>query len=391
MGIIQLSDVTVQRGRSTVLDNWSITVDSGEVVCLFGENGCGKSTVIETAAGLLPMENGVATISGQLIRDSAGRRGRTLFGLCLQSDCVMGDELVGERLLDVAGAKFDVESLLKQWGLDHRMYDRVAMLSGGQRRKLAVLSAIVPALISDENTAILLDEPDSGLDSKSVDLLCKTLRNLAAGGHSILISSHSSKIQKCSDKTVSFPFEIKENECQKGVFEKIETTSPHKGNIGHRLNIRTLAGLANNGISGLLVLGAMLALLDPSNLDPRTEIAFILAPALAAGLTGNPIHKLTLENRTFAWWKTRTSIPPNALLHSFILCGLLTMLASTITGEFNIELILVGALVGAITEAVVGWISHSTLSLARPNAVMIRLLTPILILPWAIIVDTLSS
>ncbi|MGB1589397.1 MAG: ATP-binding cassette domain-containing protein [Candidatus Poseidoniaceae archaeon] len=391
MGIIQLSDVTVRRGRSTVLENWSLTVDSGEVVCLFGENGCGKSTVIETVAGLVPMENGTATISGQLIRDSAGRRGRTRFGLCLQSDCVMGDELVGERLFDVAGSKFDVESLLKQWGLDHRIHDRVAMLSGGQRRKLAVLSALVPAMITDENTAILLDEPDSGLDSKSVDLLCETLRNLAAGGHSILISSHNSKIQQCSDKTVSFPFEITENNCRKGVFEKIETTSHHKGYIGHRINLRTLSGLANNGISGLLVLGAMLALLDPANLDSRMQIAFILAPALASGLTGNPIHKLTLENRTFAWWKTRSSIPPNALLHSVVLCGLLTMLESTITGGFNAELIVIGAFLGMITEAIVGWISYSTLSLARPNAVMIRLLTPILILPWAIIVDTLSS
>ena len=58
MGIIQLSEVTVRRGRSTVLEKWSLSVDSGEVVCLFGENGCGKSTVIETAAGLVPMENG---------------------------------------------------------------------------------------------------------------------------------------------------------------------------------------------------------------------------------------------------------------------------------------------------------------------------------------------
>ena len=64
MGIIQLSEVTVRRGRSTVLEKWSLSVDSGEVVCLFGENGCGKSTVIETAAGLVPMENGKSTYQG---------------------------------------------------------------------------------------------------------------------------------------------------------------------------------------------------------------------------------------------------------------------------------------------------------------------------------------
>ena len=149
MGVIELSKLTVRRGRSQVLDSWSVSIDSGEVVCLSGDNGCGKSTVIETAAGLIPMEKGSSMISGQLIRDSEGRRGRTKFGLCLQDDCVMGDELVQERLLDAAGCNFDVSALLKTWGLDHRIHDKIAMLSGGQRRKIAILSGLIPAMISD--------------------------------------------------------------------------------------------------------------------------------------------------------------------------------------------------------------------------------------------------
>ena len=54
MGIIELSEATVLRGRLKVLDKWSISVNSGEIVCLAGDNGCGKSTVIETASGLIP-------------------------------------------------------------------------------------------------------------------------------------------------------------------------------------------------------------------------------------------------------------------------------------------------------------------------------------------------
>ena len=73
------------------------------------------------------------------------------------------------------------------------------------------------------------------------------------------------------------------------------------------------------------------------------------------------------------------------------MCGGLTLLASTITSEINWKLILAGAVLGAVTEAIVGLLSNATLRLARPNAVMIRLLTPILILPWALVVDTLSA
>jgi ABC-type Mn2+/Zn2+ transport system ATPase subunit len=391
MGIIELSNVTVRRGRSQVLDSWSISVDGGEVVCLSGENGCGKSTVIETAAGLISMENGSCEISGQLIRDSQGRRGRTKFGLCLQDDCIMGDELVGERILDAAGYDFDVSELLAKWGLDHRIHDKVAMLSGGQRRRVALLSGLVPAMISSKPVAVLLDEPDSGLDDDSVEKLAATIRDLAAGGHAILIASHDSRIISTADRVIEFPFDETKGDPSPGKFTPIKTNSVRKSFVGHRLNLRTMSGIANNGIAGLLTLGAMLALLEPAILEGRMLTAFILAPALAAGLCGNPIHRLTLENRAFSWWNTKSSIPLNSLLHSLLIYSGLTVLANSITGDFEIQLILVGGILGVITESIVGLLSHATLRLSRPNAVMIRLLTPILLLPWALVVDTLSA
>ncbi|MBT4982735.1 MAG: ATP-binding cassette domain-containing protein, partial [Euryarchaeota archaeon] len=361
------------------------------VVCLSGENGCGKSTVIETAAGLISMENGSCEISGQLIRDSQGRRGRTNFGLCLQDDCIMGDELVGERILDAAGSEFDITDLLAKWGLSHRIHDKVAMLSGGQRRRVALLSGLVPAMISSKPVAILLDEPDSGLDDESVEKLAETVRDLAAGGHAILISSHDSRIISTADRIIEFPFKEKKGEPASGKFTVIKTNSVRKSYVGHRLNLRTMSGIANNGIAGLLTLGAMLALLEPAILEGRMLTAFILAPALAAGLCGNPIHRLTLENRAFAWWNTKSSIPLNSLSHSLLIYSGLTTLAASVTGEFDVQLILVGGLLGVVTESIVGLLSNATLRLSRPNAVMVRLLTPILLLPWALVVDTLSA
>ena len=62
-----------------------------------------------------------------------------------------------------------------------------------------------------------------------------------------------------------------------------------------------------------------------------------------------------------------------------------------VTGEFDVQLILVGGLLGVVTESIVGLLSNATLRLSRPNAVMVRLLTPILLLPWALVVDTLSA
>jgi len=391
MGIIELSGIRLRRGRRQVLDDWNLTVESGEVVVLSGENGCGKSTLIEAAAGLLPLEAGSSTISGQLIRDHQGRRGRTNFGLCLQNDCIMGDELVEERLLDVAGHLFDVKSLLREWGLDHRANDRVAMLSGGQRRRIAVLSGLLPAMLSSKPVAVLLDEPDSGLDDASVERLAKLLRDLAAGGHSILVASHDERIKGVADRLISFPYEEEKVSQPVGEFSQIKFSSQRNSFIGLRMTVRTMVGFANNGIAGILVLGAMLALIDSSILEGNLKTAYILAPSLAAGLCGDPMFRLLQENRSHAWWRAMQAMPPSGLSAVFVGTTILTIFASASINHFDMTIIVAGGILGVFTAGCVGLLSHATLSLSRPNAVMIRLLTPLLILPWSLVVDRLSQ
>ncbi len=390
MPVVEMVDVSLRRGRQQVLENWDLSIDSGEVVVLSGENGCGKSSVIEACSGLLPLESGSTTISKQLIRDSEGRRGRVAFGLCLQEDCLMGDEIVEERLLDVAECSFDTTSLLKKWKLDHRSKDRVAMLSGGQRRKLAVISGVLPALLSSKPMAVLLDEPDSGLDDESVKMLATLLTDLAAGGHSILVASHNQEIHSIANRVVNFPFSIEKLNPPIGKFEPITGGKQIQRMVGHRINLRTMSLFANNGIAGLLVLGGMLALLEPSTLDAKMRAGFILAPALALGLCGDPLFRLLQENRAHAWWNASKGMTPNSLLHILISAGLLTLLASAAINYYDWKLIAAGALFGFLTATIISWISHATLRLARPNALMLRLLTPIIILPWALIVDTLA-
>ena len=70
--LLSLEKVTVNRGLNPVLDNFSLRVNSGEIVGLSGENGCGKKTVIETAAGLLSLSEGsVKHPSGSGLQGSA--------------------------------------------------------------------------------------------------------------------------------------------------------------------------------------------------------------------------------------------------------------------------------------------------------------------------------
>ena len=83
--ILDLDNVTVRRGMGLVLENFSLSVSQGECVLLHGDNGIGKSTVIETAARLLPLESGSVRHHGLVVCDGEGRRAKPKhnFGLTL--------------------------------------------------------------------------------------------------------------------------------------------------------------------------------------------------------------------------------------------------------------------------------------------------------------------
>ena len=71
--LLNLVDVRIRRGMSTVLDGCSLSVESGQTVVLTGANGAGKSTLLEAAAGLLPLENGQIKHENIVLKDHEGR------------------------------------------------------------------------------------------------------------------------------------------------------------------------------------------------------------------------------------------------------------------------------------------------------------------------------
>ncbi|MEC7706803.1 MAG: ATP-binding cassette domain-containing protein, partial [Candidatus Thermoplasmatota archaeon] len=102
--MLQASGITVDRGGITVLNGVYFDLMPGEVVALTGENGSGKTTMLEACAGILPLSEGSVnrlTESGmmQIVRDYEGRRNQPPpTGLTLQSDGICGEETVEERL-----------------------------------------------------------------------------------------------------------------------------------------------------------------------------------------------------------------------------------------------------------------------------------------------------
>ena len=181
-------------GDRSVLRRVDVSVPWGRTAALFGPNGAGKTTLLRILAGLARPDAGDVHIAGLRMRRSGGRA-RHLVGFVghqtlLYSDLTCRENLIFyAKLYGVDGHTGRIESVLERLNLADRADRRVRTLSHGMQKRLSVARAIL-----HEPAVLLLDEPESGLDTDSVASLGDLLQDWAASGRSALLTTHSSEI-----------------------------------------------------------------------------------------------------------------------------------------------------------------------------------------------------
>lgn len=402
--LLNLNSVTVRRGMKTVLSNLNLQVSSGQVILFNGKNGEGKSTIIEASAGLIPLEVGSVHHHGELLIDESGKGGKPVhpFGLTLQADGCMGSQRIEEHLhntMDITGSRIEMDSILERYNLKHRKHDLIAQLSGGQRRKVAMIAGVLPGFVSTKPRLIFLDEPDSGLDQASRTSLIEDIHYLRQKGHAILISSHNKEFEKCATHQYNIDGMVEINqESTPEIVRDEMPQQPSKGVIALRngvvCNNRTMSTLAYNGIAGFLTLGILLALVDTTKLDTGTiqKSGLILSSAFAAGLVGDSMVQMLHEHRSLAWWKAHKQGIPSSYIHGSILGFALTLLTQLAMDlPISWELTIIGSILTTSTMFIVRMFDLTSARLARPRAAFTRILTPTLILPFALLVQWVTD
>jgi ABC-2 type transport system ATP-binding protein len=186
--VLEVRGLTKRYGRRVVLRDLSITLERGQVLGLQGPNGAGKTTAICALLGLVRPDAGEVRILGIDARRAAHQALRHV-GALVESPTFYPYLSGWENLAILARLRGVPERQIAQAlhlvGLPQAAHQRVGTYSLGMRQRLAIGAAIL-----HEPALLILDEPTNGLDPQGIVEVRELVRDLAAGGQTILLCSH---------------------------------------------------------------------------------------------------------------------------------------------------------------------------------------------------------
>ncbi|MCK5711389.1 MAG: heme ABC exporter ATP-binding protein CcmA [Hyphomicrobiaceae bacterium] len=177
-------------GARTVVNQVDVHVGAGEIVGLLGPNGAGKTTTFRILASLSRPSMGGVNIAGYRLPDQASAVRRRL-GVVSHQPLLYGDLTAEEnlrfyaRMYGVRDLQSRVAEVLELVGLTPRRRDLVRTYSRGMQQRLAIGRAVL-----HDPDVMLFDEPHTGLDQDASAMLDTVLREVAARGRTVVMTSH---------------------------------------------------------------------------------------------------------------------------------------------------------------------------------------------------------
>jgi ABC-2 type transport system ATP-binding protein len=203
--MISVQHVHVALGGREILHGISFSVAPGQIAGYVGPNGAGKTTTMRLLTGTLQPDSGRVMVAGVDLSDDPLEAKRR-FGFVPEHGQLYESFTPEEYLLFVARlyeldedlARTRIAALLRYWRLDGDAQLKMVGFSKGMKQKVLLSAAML-----HDPPVLLLDEPLSGLDAEAVLLVRSLLRHWAAGGRTVLYSSHIlDAVEKIADKVV---------------------------------------------------------------------------------------------------------------------------------------------------------------------------------------------
>lgn len=187
--VIETAHLTKRYGSRTVVDDLSLRVPHGCVYGFLGPNGSGKSTTMKMLLSLIRPIHGDVLIMGQPMTRTSRRRLLAHVGSLIEAPPGYG-HLTGRENMRIMQRLLDLPQRQIDWAVDtvrlrSQMGKRVRNFSLGMKQRLGIALAL-----ARQPQLLILDEPTNGLDPAGIEEIRELLRNLAASGVTVMVSSH---------------------------------------------------------------------------------------------------------------------------------------------------------------------------------------------------------
>lgn len=196
--LIDYKNVEIRQADQIVLHDVNLHVENGEMIYLLGKVGSGKSSLMKTIYGALPITGGEAQVLDYDMVDIRRRKLpylRRRLGIIFQDYKLLTDRSVEENLLFVLRATgwkdkrlmaAHVNEVLGQVGMDKKAYKKPYELSGGEQQRVVIARALL-----NYPEMILADEPTGNLDAETGQEIMELLYSISQAGITILMSTHN--------------------------------------------------------------------------------------------------------------------------------------------------------------------------------------------------------
>ena len=222
--MLQLENVSIFQDKVLVLSEVNLNLKKGDFSYLIGKTGSGKSSLMKTLYGELPLKQGEGTIVAFDLKNLKEKQIpflRRKLGIVFQDFKLLVDRSVFENLRfalkatgwkDKSKIKAKIEEVLKKVSMNDKAYKMPYELSGGEQQRIA----IARALLNDPDL-ILADEPTGNLDPKTSVEVMQVLQDINKSGKTILMATH--------DYALILKYPYKTLRCEGGkVFEVVQKT-----------------------------------------------------------------------------------------------------------------------------------------------------------------------
>jgi iron complex transport system ATP-binding protein len=182
--MISLNKITVTRGNTEIISDYSEQIPSAAITVIVGPNGCGKSTLLATIAGDITPSKGTITINDIDPTRTQPAQLSKLRSMAIQNqNYTLGFTV--KQIIEMAGPSTEIMESLNLTSLANRL---VTTLSGGEAQRVSIATAI-----AQKTPVLLLDEPLAAQDIENRAKIIDLLKKLATSGTTVVVVAHSNE------------------------------------------------------------------------------------------------------------------------------------------------------------------------------------------------------